>query len=108
MILGFSNPPDVRRLLNDLPKNGWIKIAKFIGCENDVIKTICNKHSDSPSQVCMFLRWLKMPDCGENDNIAIFDELKRKCGIVDIIPANFPGIYYAYNYYYTLLVMYGP
>ena len=68
-----------------------MKIAEYIGCEDSIISTILGGYHDHSLQVCMFLRWWKMPDCGFDDNIDIFDEMKRKCGISDT-SSLMPGI----------------
>ena len=69
-----------------------MKIARYVGYKDYLIKAILNKHDrEGYLQVSMFLRRLKMPDCGKVDNLNIFQELKRECQIEEF-PSTIQGI----------------
>ena len=84
-----------------------MKIAQFMGYEEDIILAILSKHDREGSlQVLMFLRWFKMPDCGEEENGFIFQQLKRACQIEDF-PSNAValGIYGGANIIFLMVIV---
>ena len=69
--LGKSNPPDVLKLLRQLPRpeESWIDLAHFLGYTDDDPEIVAINSTVPPAvRLQMFLRFCQIPDCGTATN----------------------------------------
>ena len=81
ILTGYSNSPCVRYFFNNLHDDSWTMIARFMDCDERIVSYITDNCHAAEFKVQMFLRWWRMPDCGNRINESLLQELRTRCGI---------------------------
>ena len=92
---GSCNPPEVSAFLAGLDED-WIKLAEYMGYDQEVISHIDNVHPRCiDDQQQKFLRLWRMPDLGVHRTPSILEKIKksaRLCESFQNIPRGIQGL----------------